>query len=295
MRLFVPRSGLHRDPDEPVPLTAVSGTRRRDDRPAEGVDADIRRGRRSAAVVGTLRDRSGVAVAIGEHLGLECRCRGRGVDRRGAAQHGDAGHHETCRIFEPALRRMKRESRGRESAPRDIDSDAVIGPLIDRPSELANQPRRHVLRPDRFGLRISGCGLASGCVRHAADLHRRVRQQTCQANVGVTKIDLVTVGSPGMREVDGARSERSRRRRIRWQAAEVDILQGRGEIVSTLRVLHAGEQPVRGKCVLVVAAAGRRLEEAPHFDAGPVAKCPGRGRWRCRRILSCRRRRGHKD
>ena len=98
----------------------------------------------------------------------------------GAAEYGDVLHHQARRILESALGRLQRHCVDAPGRPGEINLDAVEPALVERPVELADEPRIDTLTRDGLDLGVAGRELRSGGVRHAPDPNRQTRRQVLQ-------------------------------------------------------------------------------------------------------------------
>jgi hypothetical protein len=103
-------------------------------------------------------------------------------------------------------------------------------------------------------------------------------QQVFDLKIQIPEIHLVAVGSPGVREIYRAKSERARSDGAGRKVAEVNVLERGGKHISRGVPADTNLKTICGVSVRVIAAAWWRLKEAPPFDAAPVTKTPGRGR-----------------
>jgi len=242
---------------------------------AERADADIHARGSTAGQVGTAGHRSVVLVVVREQLHLAARHDDawRCGERRGV--HANIAHRQAGRILVAALRRLECRAGDLYAAPPPVHTHPVERTLVDGPLEFAHEPRVDALALHGLDRRHARRSLGPARVRHASHLQVDASGKLSHGEVRGLQEHLVARAAAAVVEVVGAGPERPRPDGVRWQSTELHVLQAHRRIDTPPPQADTGLQAVADMSGRGVAwgerrGLGRRLEELPHLEAGPV-------------------------
>lgn len=127
---------------------------------------------------------------------------------------------------------MQSDGRRAPAGAREIDSNAVEGPLIDRPVELAHAPSLDALLAHEIDLGVPRGRVAARRVRHAPKLKAEPREDFFESKVEIPHVYLAEVGAAGVGELDGAETQWTGPGRGRRQPGEPHVLCSRRRSVA---------------------------------------------------------------